>query len=276
MEMSMMRDKFDTVGITKLVTHSMIVCLLISGKLLAQDLDARIDWNSRVELSTLVSGMVGRINVRPGETVKRGQVLLELDQRGHKSRLAAAQSRMEATSQQHEEAKRELDRALELYDRTLLSDHERKQAEIAAALSGAAYREAQAKLVTIRLQREYSRITAPFDGIVASIHVQPGQAVINRHATVALITLIDNSQMKALAEVDEPTLSGLKQGMVVQVGVQGQWFKGRLERLGMEPVTQGAKGSKYLFEVVFSPHPDRLIRAGEKAVVRVNNHPTTN
>jgi multidrug efflux system membrane fusion protein len=269
MEKRMMRVKLETLSVTTQVIHSMIVCLLFSGQLLAQDLEAWTDWNNRVELSTPVSGMVSRINVQPGGAVKRGEVLLELDQRGYQSRLAAVESRMEAASQQHQEAKRELDRALELYDRTLLSDHERKQAEIAAAVSDAAYREAEAKLVTIRLQKEYSRITAPFDGIVESVHVQPGQAVINRHTSVTLITLIDNSQMKALAEVDEGTVSGLKRGMVVQVGVRGQWLKGKIERLGMHPVKQHAKGSKYLLEVVFSPGPESLIRAGEKAVVRV-------
>jgi multidrug efflux system membrane fusion protein len=275
MEKRTMRGKLETLSITTLVSYSMVIFLLFSGQLMAQDLEARTDWNSRVELSTMVSGMVGRINVEPGAWVKRGEVLLELDQRGYQSRLAAAESRMEATSQQHDEAKRELDRALELYDRTLLSDHERKQAEIAAAVSDAAYREAEAKLVMIRLQKEYSRITAPFDGIVEFIHVQPGQAVINRYASVALITLIDNHEMKALAEVDERTVSGLKQGMVVQVGVQGQWLKGKIERVGMHPVTQDEKGSKYPLEVVFSPDSGSLVRAGEKAVVRLINNPTT-
>jgi multidrug efflux system membrane fusion protein len=266
-----MRKKFETQRITSLMTQALFVCLFFSGQLLARDLEAITDWNNRVELSTSVSGMLGRVNVERGASVKRGEVLMELDQRGFQSRLAAAQSRLEAASQQHKEAKRELDRALELYDRTLLSDHERKQAEIAAALSDAAYREAEAKLITIRLQKEYSRIAAPFDGIVESINVQPGQAVINKYTTMALMTLIDNSQMKALAEVDERTLDGLKQGMVVQVGVQGQWLEGKIVKLGMHPLARDANGSKYQLEVVFLPIADMLVRAGEKAVVRLTN-----
>jgi multidrug efflux system membrane fusion protein len=249
----------------------MIVCLLYSGQLAAKDLEAITDWNIKVELSTLVSGMVGRINVDEGASVKRGEVLLELDQRRYQSRLAAAESRLEAASQQNEEAKRELDRALELYDRTLLSDHERKQAEIAAASSDAAYREAQANLVTIRLQREYSRITAPFDGVVESIHVQLGQAVINRYAAMPLMTLIDNSRMKAVAEIDERAVNDLKQGMGVRVGVQGQWFDGTIHRLGLHPIVRDVNGSRYQLEALFSPVDGKIIRAGEKAVVRLND-----
>jgi multidrug efflux system membrane fusion protein len=267
----MMRGVFETWKMTYLVAGSCIVCMLLSEQLAARDLEAFTEWNNKAELSTLVSGMVGRINADVGASVKRGEVLLELDQRQYQSRLAAAESRLEATSQQNEEAKRELDRALELYDRTLLSDHERKQAEIAAASSDAAYREAEAKLVTIRLQREYSRITAPFDGVVEAIHVQPGQAVINRYSATPLMTLIDNSRMKALTEVDERTVNRLRQGMGVQVGVQGQWFDGTIHRLGIHPVVRDANGSRYQLEVVFPPSDDRVIRAGEKAVVRLND-----
>ncbi|MES9945829.1 MAG: efflux RND transporter periplasmic adaptor subunit [Candidatus Thiodiazotropha sp.] len=250
---------------------TLIICLLFTGQLFARDLEAVTDWKNRVELTTLVSGMVGRINVEVGASVKRGEVLLELDQRRYQSRLAAAESRLEATSQQNEEAKRELDRALELYDRTLLSDHERKQAEIAAATSDAAYREAEAKLVTIRLQREYSRITAPFNGVVESIHVQPGQAVINRYAPMPLLTLVDSSSMKAVAEIDEASVIGKKPGMTVQVGLRGQWLDGTIHSLGMQPVATDANGSRYQLEVVFSPDSDIMIRAGEKAVVRLKD-----
>ncbi|MES9925051.1 MAG: efflux RND transporter periplasmic adaptor subunit [Candidatus Thiodiazotropha endolucinida] len=267
----MMKGMLEVLNTAYSAAGIILICLLFSSQSMARDLEAVTDWNNRTELTTLVSGMVGRVNVDVGASVKRGEVLLELDQRRHQSRLAAAESRLEATSQQNEEAKRELDRALELYDRTLLSDHERKQAEIAAASSDAAYREAEAKLVKIRLQREYSRITAPFNGIVESIHVQPGQAVINRYSAMPLMILFDNSRMKALAEIDEQTVNGLKQGMGVQVGVQGQWLEGTIHRLGMHPIARDANGSKYLLEVVFSPATDRVIRAGEKAVVRLSD-----
>jgi multidrug efflux system membrane fusion protein len=249
----------------------LIVCLLISGQLMARDLEAVTEWNNQVELTTPVSGMVGRINVDVGTKVKRGELLVELDQRGYQSKLAAAESRVEATSQQNEEAKRELNRALELYDRTLLSDHERKQAEIAAAVSDAAYREAEARLVEIRLQREYSRITAPFDGIVQSMHIQPGQAVVNRQAAVPLLTLIDSSRMKAIAVVDEQSAIGLKQGMRVQVGVRGEWLDGAVHQLGLQPVSRDGNGSKYRLETVFPITAGMSIRAGERAVVRLND-----
>jgi multidrug efflux system membrane fusion protein len=249
----------------------MIFCLLVSGQLMARDLDAVTDWYHRVELSTLVNGMVSRINVSEGEEVSRGTLLIELDQRGYKSQLAAAGSRLEAAAQHNDEAKRELDRALELYDRTLLSDHERKQAEIEAANADADYREAEAALVKIRLQREYSRIAAPFDGIVEKIHVQPGQAVINGVAAVPLLNLYEVGKMKVVADIDARGAAQLKLGTVVQVGVRGQWLKGEILKLGMQPVDRDANGARYSVEAVFMPAETEMIRVGEKAVLRLQD-----
>jgi multidrug efflux system membrane fusion protein len=248
-----------------------IICLLFSGSLTAKDLESVTDWVQRVELSTLVSGMVSRVNVTAGESVSRGTVLIELDQRLYQSMLAAAESRLELASQEKNEARRELDRALELYDRTLLSDHERKQAEIAAASTDTAYRDAEEKLAKVRLQREYSRISAPFDGIVERIYVQPGQAVINRYQPQPLLSLCETGQMKVVTEVDARLAASLKVGTPAQIGVRGQWIEGEISFLGLRPVTEDAKEAKYALEARFTLPENMLLRTGEKAVLRLQN-----
>lgn len=243
--------------------------LLMSGQLAAQDLSAVTGWNNRVTLSTLASGMVARVNVTSGDVVERGALLLELDQRKIQARLAAAQSRREAAMQLNNEARRELDRSLELYDRTMLSDHERKLAEIEAAKADAAFREAEAKLTEIRLQREYSRLTAPFDGLVAEVHVQPGQAVVNRLNPIPLVTLVDHTRMQALAQADERTLSRLHLGDKVQIGVRGEWLAGEIAALGLEPVTSTGSPAAYKLAASFTPAGDVRLRAGESVVIRL-------
>jgi membrane fusion protein, multidrug efflux system len=249
----------------------MIFCLLISGQAMAQDLEAVTGWYQQIELSTVVDGMVSRINVSEGDVVTQGTLLVEFDQRAHKTQLAAAESRLKAASLQNAEAKRELDRDLELYDRTLLSDHERKQAEIETAKADALLRGAEAELVEIRLQREYSRITAPFDGIVESIYVQPGQAVINREKAIPLLNLCDSKTMKVMADIDARGADKLKPGTAVQIGVRGTWLKGEVSRLGLVPVSEDANGARYALEASFHPPEAVLIRAGEKAVLRIED-----
>jgi RND family efflux transporter MFP subunit len=245
--------------------------LLISGQLAAQDLPAVTDWQQRVTLSTVANGMVAKVNVSVGDQVARGDLLVELDQRSYQPSLAAAESRREASRQLNEEARRELDRALELFDRTLLSDHERKLAEIDAAKADAEFREAEAALAELRLAREYSRINAPFDGLVVELLVQPGQAVVNRLNSVPLLTLVENQRMKAVTQVDERIRLGLHVGDAVQVGVRGNWLTGEISNIGLDPLSTTANGAVYQLEASFKPSAEIELRSGEKAVVRLRD-----
>lgn len=250
-------------------TYLLATALFLSGQLNAQDISAVTDWYNRVTLTTVSSGMVGRVNAAVGDEVTKGSLLIELDQRQYQTRLAAAESRREAAMQMNSEARRELDRSLELYDRTLLSDHERKLAEIDAAKADAEFREAEARLMDVRLEKEYSRVNAPFGGLVVGVHVQSGQAVINRLETVPLVTLVEHQRMKAVAQVDERTLARLNTGDPVKIGVRGTWQEGAIDALGLDPVSQSSSGPLFRLEAVFSPAKGMGLRAGEQAVVRL-------
>jgi len=240
----------------------------LSGNLSAGDLQAVLDWSQRVELSTLVDGMVSRVNVKPGESVARGSLLVELDQRGIQARLAWAEAQASAAKQLQDEARRELNRALDLYDRTLLSDHERKQAEISAAMADAQFYKAEADLTEIRLQRDYSRINAPFEGLVIGVHVHPGQALVNRLQPMPVVTLVTGEGMKAVAQIDSGLAAELKPDQALKVGVRGEWLEGKILRVGLEP--SKPDGADYTLEVLLNLPDNMQLRAGEQVVVRLD------
>ncbi len=243
--------------------------LLIGGDLLAKDVQAVLDWRQRVELGTLVDGVVNKVNVTVGQHVNRGTLLVELDQREIQARLAWAEARAAAAKLQHDEARRELDRALDLYDRTLISDHERKQAEVDAAKADALVLMAEAELTHIRLKREYSRIKAPFDGVVIGIDIHQGQALVNQLQSLPVVTLVDSSRMKAVVQVSVDAANELKIGGAVKVGVRGEWIDGEISSIGLEPQAN-SDGSGYRMEVLFTPQELMQLRAGEPVVVRID------
>ena len=255
----------------KPMTGLMLGLVLWSGSSLAQDLNGISAWGNQVTLSTTVNGMVSKVHVTAGEEVAKGAVLLELDPRAYQSRLAAAEAKREANAQLNEEARRELDRTLELYDRTLLSDHERKLAEIELAKADAALREAEAGLMAVRLRRDYSRINAPFSGRVVAVHVQPGEAVVNRLQTHPLVTLVDHKRMLARAEVDERSMMRLSLGDAVKVGVRGVWLEGRIVSIGYDPLSRNDNGALYLLEAAFTPAEAMELRSGEQLVIRLTD-----
>ncbi len=245
--------------------------MLLSASSIAQDLPGTSEWSNQVTLSTTASGMISKVNVTVGDEVAKGAVLVELDPRAHQARLAAAEALREAAQQLNQEARRELDRTLELFDRTLISDHDRKLAEIELAKSDAALREAETKLIEARLQRDYSRINAPFSGRVVAVHVQPGEAVVNRLQAQPLVTLVDHRRMLARAQADDRTLARLKVGGRVQVGIRGVWLDGEIASLGYDPVSRSDNGASYLLEARFTPAEEMVLRSGEKLVIRLTD-----
>lgn len=250
----------------------LLLCgLLFSGNLFAKDIQAILDWQQRQELSTLVDGTISKVNVTVGERVTRGTLMIELDQREIQARLAWAEAQVAATQLQQAEARRELDRSLELYDRTLLSNHERIVAEIDAARTDALARQADAVLAQIRQEREYGRIMAPFDAIVLQVMAQPGQVLLNRLQSIPLLTLADPTLMKAVAQVDVNTAADLDRGDPVQVGIRGQWYDGVISTIGFEPTGKDESGAPlYALEALVTPPDDNLLRAGEQVVVRID------
>ena len=245
--------------------------LLVSGSLWAKDLEGVLEWGRRVELGTVVDGMVSRVNVQTGQTVTRGTLLVELDQRALRTRLALAEAKLTLARLQKDEAGRELERTRELYDRTLLSEHEKQQAEIVAATAEAELRLAEAELSRLRLELEYSRISAPFDGLVARVNVQPGQALVNRLQPASVVTLVESSRMLAVVGVDAATARTLKPDAKLQVGIGQRWLEGELASIGLEPMDDALGKGLYRLEARFTPPQDMALRAGENLVVRIND-----
>jgi multidrug efflux system membrane fusion protein len=244
---------------------------LLSAQALGLDLEGELAWAGRVELGTPVSGPVTQVRVVPGQTVDEGQVLVELDQRLYQARVEQARAELDRAQQQREEAGRELERARELYDRTVLSIHERTLAEIGAAEADAAYRNAQATLTEARLERDYSRVTAPFAGLVVAVLVVPGEAVANRLHVRPLVVLAVQGRMKAVAEVDAKQAFALFPGQPAQVAVTGEWLEGQVQGVGLEPTRRDPGGPRYLLEVGFAVPPGELLRAGQPAMVRIDD-----
>ena len=128
-----------------------ITLCMLGGTSLAADLPAVVGWLQRVELGTLVSGVVSEVHVRPGQQVRRGDKLLSLDSRGFASQVSRRTAEHQYAQAALKEAQREDERAIELYDRTVLSDFERNQALVALKAARAVAERARAALAGTKL-----------------------------------------------------------------------------------------------------------------------------
>lgn len=177
------------------------VKLLAVKDLTVDDSDAflaRIDATYRAQLSFQVSGEVEKLLIRMGQGVEKGEVLATLDPKDLQLALDAAQA-------QYALAKTQWERAKSLYSKKLIStdSYDQKETQYKAAL--ASFEQAKTDL-------SYTKIQAPFDGVVSYTYVKPYQVVGEKQEILNLIdnTTLDVSFTLPVSYAESVSLSALK------------------------------------------------------------------
>lgn len=172
----------------------------------------------QVQLSAQVSGPVTSVSVRPGDAVKAGDELIQIDVRNLELTLAQQQASANAARAQLGLARSKLTRATTLADRSLTSKSELEASQSNVDNLEASLAASEAQVDAARVAIENARITAPFDGVVAARSVDPGQIVNNG---TALMTVVDMSvlEMEALAPIVDSNQIAV--GQKVSVAIDG-------------------------------------------------------
>ena len=233
---------------------------------LAVDFPATLQWSQRVELSPRVSGIVRQVEVNSGDSVKKGQRLLSLDAAVYEARVAEGRALVARGSEELADAKRELGRTQELYDRTVIATSELDQARLRQARAKAQLEAAQAKLRVEQKNLADSQLTAPFDAVVVARMAEAGQYAAVSLQPQPLLVLAKAGEMLARFRVPADKVAALKPGSPATVVADKQEFPASLKAIGLEPV-KDKDGVVYEVEAVFMPKT--LLRAGLPATVRL-------
>ncbi len=149
-------------------------------------------------MSFQVGGEVEKLLVRMGQGVEKGEVLATLDPKDLQLALDAAQA-------QYALAKTQWERAKSLYSKKLIStdSYDQKETQYKAAL--ASFEQAKTDL-------SYTKIQAPFDGVVSYTYVKPYQVVGEKQEILNLIdnTTLDVSFTLPVSYAESVSLSALK------------------------------------------------------------------
>jgi len=138
----------------------------------------------RAVISTRMSGTLETVNVEAGDTVAAGQPLATVDSREVESAITAARANVRARESALQQAGREYERLQRLYDEDLIARIKMEQAGVRVQEFEARLQSAKAELQSQQSNLDYTRLSAPFDGLVAETladagsFVGPGQALM--------------------------------------------------------------------------------------------------
>lgn len=236
----------------------------VSHAVIAEEFEATLDWSKRVELSTQVSGLVKKVYAQAGNVVAKGEVLVQLDPRAFKADFKFAKADLKNTDQQTQEAKRELERQADMYDRSMLSDRDLQIAKNNLTAAQSQYLQAQASLTKAKLNLEYSAIRAPFNAIVINILAVKGQVVASQMNPPILVIVAEAKRMIARFYASADKVNNLVNHQGVKVKIGGDDFQGQIFNIALEP--ELSKAGYYAVDVIFDSK-ENVLRAGQQAVV---------
>lgn len=254
----------------------------------------------KIVLKAEISGAIKKLNVEEGLHVKKGDLLVELDDQEYRLRLERQEAlRLSALSllflenqfaplgsepkgpdpEKLKRAKEEFSKAESLFNKGLISgaDFEKaqkdyelflietgmKKGEIMAASKGLTQAEVDVKIA--RMELEKTKMRAPFFGIITGIKVSPEEHIETGRE---ILTLVDISEIKVIAKVLESEIGKMKVGREVDLRFSAypqKVFKGKVAAIS--PIINSEDKTCSVHIVVENPQEE--IKPGMHAEVEI-------
>ncbi|MFZ6813881.1 efflux RND transporter periplasmic adaptor subunit [Undibacterium sp. Rencai35W] len=185
----------------------------------------------RADLRAEISSIVLQVLKENGDVVKRGDLLVRLDDTSIRDSLTSAEEAVRAAGQSFDQAERQFQRLKTLRASGMTSTQQLEDAEIRRNNSQSDLVAAKARSAQARQTLQRTEVRAPFDGIISERKVSAGDtAQIGKE----LVKVIDPNSMRLQGLVSADRVKDVKSGMPVSFRVNGygdQDFIGKVRRV---------------------------------------------
>ncbi len=191
---------------------------------------ASVEAKQATIISSRILARIDTIKVRAGDKVKKGDLLIQLEQGELTSQVLQAQQNINAIQARHIETKQNLERSIELYKKQLISafDVDKNRADhksIIAELTAAKQALYQAKTTL-----SYATLKAPINGLIVDRFAEPGDTA---QAGKKLLSLYNPLSLRVEAQVRERLALTLTQGQKINIELPSvnKTFIGEVEEI---------------------------------------------
>lgn len=180
--------------------------------------DGVVEAVRQTVLAAQVPGAVVALQVKAGDRVKAGQLLLRLDARAAEQTAAAGAAQVRAARAAQDAATREFERQKQLFDKAYISQAalDRAEAQYKTAQAEAAAQLASAGAA--RTQSDFYLVRAPYDGVIAEVSVVLGDMAMPGKP---LVTVYDPTALRVSAAVPQTLAAKLPADAKVQAELAG-------------------------------------------------------
>lgn len=220
--------------------------------LLGEDgLECVLEPNTRIDISAAVPGVLDQVLVQRGDRVEAGQVLATLVSGPEEATVELARARVEF-------GRRKAVRNEDLYQKELISIHEKDEMDTEIQISSLQLKQAEEHL-------KLRKILSPIDGIVIEREKDPGEYV----ETEPLLTVVNLNPLNVEAVAPAELYGSIKKGMRGKVRVLAPKTKTYNATVILtDQVIDAASGTIRVRLAL--PNPKNAIPAGRRCFVKIN------
>lgn len=158
-----------------------------------------------VELRPRVQGYITEIPVDEGATVEKGEVLFRLNGEEYQQQMRTAKADVQAAKAQVNSAENEVKRLQPLAEKEIVSGYRLESARYNLQSAKAALAQAEAALENAKINRSYTIVKSPTDGVIGSIPYRIG-SLVSSTITKPLTIVSDISRVYAYFSMSEGEL----------------------------------------------------------------------
>ncbi|MBO4752110.1 MAG: efflux RND transporter periplasmic adaptor subunit [Bacteroidales bacterium] len=225
----------------------------------------------KVTVGTQVSGIVEKLYVDYNSTVKKGDLLAELDKSNLREQVKQSKANLSTAQSSKDLAQKSFDRIKRLYENKAATQEEYDQAATNLQQAKNQLISAQSNYENAVTNLKYAEIYSPIDGVILNKEVEEGQTVAASFSTPTLFTIANNlTEMQVEANIDEADIGQVKEGQRVVFTVDAfpeDQFTGTVQQLRLNPtVTSNVVTYKV---IIAAPNEENKLYPGMTANVSI-------
>lgn len=214
-------------------------------------------------------GQVKEVLVRQGDPVRKGQLLLRLDDAITKQSLTAAQQRLTELNTQIAYSKDLLKRQQNLWSQGIGTEVQLITAKNNVASLENQLKSAEASIQVNKEQVNTSNVYAEMDGVADQVTIKMGEFFTGNPQTSGIIRIVNTSRLKVMAQVPEVYLGKVNTGSKVEVNLPdiSKSLSASITNSGklIDPLSRS-------FYIEARIAPDKDLRPNQVAMVRIQDY----
>jgi len=188
--------------------------IIASTDAIFEPVAASVEAKQATIISSRILARIDTIQVRAGDKVEKGDLLIQLEQTDLRSQVLQAKQNIIALQARHKEAKQNFERSVELFKKQLISEFNFDKTRADYQSIVAELTAAKQVLSQVETTLSYATLIAPINGLIVDRFAEPGDTA---QAGTKLLSLYNPLSLRVEAQVRERLALTLIPGQKIEI-----------------------------------------------------------